>query len=174
MFHIKWWVVVVIKTSCFHMYNTFECHFKPNQKSQSDMVDLVYTPTNNDPKKLGFMYWNQVFTKRMVFIQKLPSLCPLEVSIPLMRAFKWGTAWNFSSMGTWNTKGQTFTLLNLLNKRALSWNFWLWLVIILIPFEIKLHAVPHLKGLINGIYTSSGPRGGSLYIKTMGLGKTLF
>ena len=24
------------------MYNTFECHFKPNQKSQSDMVDPVY------------------------------------------------------------------------------------------------------------------------------------
>ena len=23
------------------MYNTFECHFKPNQKSQSDMVDPV-------------------------------------------------------------------------------------------------------------------------------------
>ena len=28
-------------------------------------------------------------------------------------------------MGTWNTKGKTFTLLNLLNKRALSLNFWL-------------------------------------------------
>ena len=35
------WVVVAIKTSCFHMYNTFECHFKPNQKSQSDMTDPV-------------------------------------------------------------------------------------------------------------------------------------
>ena len=23
------------------MYNTFECHFKPNQKSQSDMTDPV-------------------------------------------------------------------------------------------------------------------------------------
>ena len=23
------------------MYDTFECHFKPNQKSQSDMVDPV-------------------------------------------------------------------------------------------------------------------------------------
>ena len=76
----------------------------------------------------------------------------------------------FLSMGTWDTKGQTFTLLNLLNKRALSWNFWLWLVIILIPFEIKLHAVPHLKGLINGICTSSGPRDGSLYA----LGKSDF
>ena len=25
------------------MYNTFECHFKPNEKSQSDMVDPVCT-----------------------------------------------------------------------------------------------------------------------------------
>ena len=39
---------------------------------------------------------------------------------------------------------------NLVNKMALSWNFWLWLVIILISFEIKLHAVPHLKALLNG------------------------
>ena len=41
MFHIKWWVFVAIKTFCFHMYDTFECHFKPNQKSQSDMTDPV-------------------------------------------------------------------------------------------------------------------------------------
>ena len=34
--------------------------------------------------------------------------------------------------------------------RALFWNFWLWLIIILMPLEIKLHAAPHLKGLING------------------------
>ena len=26
---------------CFHMYSTFECHFKPNHKKQSDMVDPV-------------------------------------------------------------------------------------------------------------------------------------
>ena len=33
------------------MYNTFECHFKPNQKSQSDMVDPVskYVASNFDP-----------------------------------------------------------------------------------------------------------------------------
>ena len=91
-----------------------------------------------------------------------------------MRAFKWDAVQNFSSMGTWDTKGQTLTLLNFLNERALSWNFWLWLVIILIPLEIKLHSVPHLKGIINGIYTSSGPRVGSLYIKTMCLEKTWF
>ena len=36
MFYIKWWVIVAIKTSCFHMYNTFECHMKPNQKCQSE------------------------------------------------------------------------------------------------------------------------------------------
>ena len=26
------------------MYNTFECHFKPNQKLQSDMTDPVMWP----------------------------------------------------------------------------------------------------------------------------------
>ena len=41
MFHIKWWVFLIIKKSCFHIYNTFECHFKPNQKSRSDMTDPV-------------------------------------------------------------------------------------------------------------------------------------
>ena len=47
--------------------------------------------------------------------------------------------------------------------------FWLFQV----PIDEKFYAVPHLKELINGIYTSSGPRGGSLYIKTMCLGKNL-
>ena len=27
------------------MYNTFECHFKPNQKLQSDMTDPVQLKT---------------------------------------------------------------------------------------------------------------------------------
>ena len=29
------------------------------------------------------------------------------------------------------------------------------------PIDEKFHAVPHLKALINGIYTSSGPRDGT-------------
>ena len=41
MFHIKWWIFVTIKIPLFLMYNTFECHFKPNHKKQSDMVDPV-------------------------------------------------------------------------------------------------------------------------------------
>ena len=39
------------------------------------------------------------------------------------------------------------------------------------PIDKKFHAVPHLKALINGIYTSCGPRDGSLCIKTMLLGR---
>ena len=27
--------------SCFHMYHDFDCHFKQDQKNQSDMVDPV-------------------------------------------------------------------------------------------------------------------------------------
>ena len=32
-----------MKKSCFHVYNKFEFHFEPNQKSQSDMTDPVIT-----------------------------------------------------------------------------------------------------------------------------------
>ena len=38
----------------------------------------------------------------------------------------------------------------------------------------KFHVVPNLKALINGIDTSSGQTDGSLYIKTMPLGKPDF
>ena len=27
---------------CFHIYNIFKCHFKPNQKCQRDMKHPVY------------------------------------------------------------------------------------------------------------------------------------
>ena len=43
MFYIKWWVFVIIKMPCFHIYNIFKCHFKPNQKCQRDMNDPVDT-----------------------------------------------------------------------------------------------------------------------------------
>ena len=42
MFYIKWWVFVIIKMPCFHIYNIFKCHFKPNQKCQRDMNDPVW------------------------------------------------------------------------------------------------------------------------------------
>ena len=48
MFYIKWWVFVIIKMPCFHIYNIFKCHFKPNQKCQRDM---------NDPVPLTFVYF---------------------------------------------------------------------------------------------------------------------
>ena len=50
MFHIKRWIFVTIKIPLFHMYNTFECHFKPNHKIQSDMVDPVW-------KSLQMKFW---------------------------------------------------------------------------------------------------------------------
>ena len=33
---------MTIKIPLFLVYNTFECHFKPNHKKQSNMVDPVY------------------------------------------------------------------------------------------------------------------------------------
>ena len=41
MFHIKWWVFVIIKMPFFHISNTFKCHFKPNQKCRRDMKHPV-------------------------------------------------------------------------------------------------------------------------------------
>ena len=32
---------MTIEIPLFLIYNTFECHFKPNHKKQSDMVDPV-------------------------------------------------------------------------------------------------------------------------------------
>ena len=73
-----------------------------------------------------------------------------DISKTLLRAFKQGTAGCFISRDIRSTSGQTFGYPTLLNKVGLFCNFWLWLVVILMPLEIKLHAVPHLKGLING------------------------
>ena len=42
-----------------------------------------------------------------------------------------------------------------------------WPLVFQVPINEKFHAVPHLKALINIIYTSSEPRDGSLYIKTL-------
>ena len=62
MFHIKWWVFVVIKTSCFHMYDTFECHFKPNQKLQSDMTDPVEGQSSPS-------CWTYVWSYLQIYVQ---------------------------------------------------------------------------------------------------------
>ena len=69
------------------------------------------------------------------------------VSLPLLRALKWGTVWTFISRDIRYTKSQTFGFPDLLNKTGLFWNFWLWRLVTLIPLEVKLHSVPHFKAL---------------------------
>ena len=114
------------------------------------------------------------FTMLFYYIEMQTRSCLPDMFLPLMRPFKWGTFWSSISRGIRNKSSQPFGYPSLLNKVGLFCNFWLWLVVILMPLEIKLHAVPHLKVLITGIYTSSGPRVGSLYVKTMGFRKTWF
>ena len=53
------------------------------------------------------------------------------------------------SRGIGSTSSQTFDHPSLLNKVGLSWNFWLWPAVILMPSEIEFCAVSHFKGLIN-------------------------
>ena len=45
------------------------------------------------------------------------------MSLPLLRALKWGTVWTFISRGIRNTKSQTFGFPDLLNKICLFCNF---------------------------------------------------
>ena len=47
------------------------------------------------------------------YVKLLQGSCRPDMFLSLMRAFKWGTALNFSPMDTWNTKGQAFTLLKI-------------------------------------------------------------
>ena len=81
----------------------------------------------------------------------------------LSRAFKRGTAWCFISRDNKNTSSQTFGYPSLLNKIGLFCNFWIDTVVILMPLEIKLHAAPHLKGLINCENISGWQERGSTY-----------
>ena len=76
--------------------------------------------------------------------------CLPDMFLPLIGPFKWGIAWSSISRGIGYTSSQTFDHPSLLNKVGLFCNFWLWLAVILMPLEIKLHAIPHFKGLING------------------------
>ena len=89
------------------------------------------------------------FTMLFYYIEMPTRSCLPDMFLPLMRPFKWGTAWSSISRGIRNTSSQTFDHTSLLNKIGLFCNFLLWLVVILMPLETKLHAVPHLKGLIN-------------------------
>ena len=61
-----------------------------------------------------------------------------DISKTLLRAFKQGTAGCFISRDIRSTSGQTFGYPTLLNKVGLFCNFWLWLLVILMPLEIYL------------------------------------
>ena len=64
MFHIKWLVFVIIKMPCFYIYNTFNCHFKPNQKCQSDMNDPVCLCSSKDCKGTAHLSWTYCFSQK--------------------------------------------------------------------------------------------------------------
>ena len=43
--------------------------------------------------------WNGCFSRVLGICKLLPHLCPCMASSPLLRPFKWGTVWSFSSRG---------------------------------------------------------------------------
>ena len=104
---------------------------------------FTLTPINTRPI---CSVWSKIGTfQRSLVHMKSPSI--IYMSLPLLRALRWGTVWTFISRGIRNTKSQTFSFLDLLNKTGLFCNFWLWHLVTLIPIEIKLHSVPHFKAL---------------------------
>ena len=91
-----------------------------------------------------------------------------------MRPFKWGTAWSFISKGIRiiTSQSQKFQESALLLSKFKSVK--VWPLVSQVPIDEKFHAVPHFKALTNGFGTCSGQMDGSLYMKTMGLGKIWF
>ena len=47
-------------------------------------------------------------------------------------------------------------LTSLVNTYGIFWNFWIWLLVILMPVEMKLHIVPHLKAFDIGYLVVKG------------------
>ena len=91
-----------------------------------------------------------------------------------MRPFKWGTTWSFilRDIRVITSQSQKFKKRPiLLSKLELSE---VWLLVFLMPLEIKLHAVPHLEGLINGWNISGRQDLGSTYTKKNSFENTLF
>ena len=97
------------------------------------------------------------------YVKVLPHSCQPDMFWPLMRPFKWGTAWSFISKDIRNTSSQIFGYPSLLHKVDLFWYFLLWLVVILMSLEVELHAVPQFKGLINGENISGRQQCGSTF-----------
>ena len=83
MFYIKWWVFVIIKMPCFHIYNIFKCHFKPNQKCQRDMKHPVrlakaggrgYSPPPQPPISGGPDVWTSFSEGSVIPTSKISRL----------------------------------------------------------------------------------------------------
>ena len=91
-----------------------------------------------------------LFNSVFCYVKLLPRSCLPDMFLPLIRPFKWGTAQGFASGGIRITTSQ----IQKYQKRPTSLSKLgspkVWLLVFLIPLEIEFHAVPHLKGLING------------------------
>ena len=115
MFHIKWWVFLIIKKSCFHIYNTFECHFKPNQKSRSDMTDPVHIDVSKYfPKTVVFslstFLSNSYHFRPIIFNHqwsKIKSIKKWEVAGILMSFLRDMITWNPICICLWSVRANT-------------------------------------------------------------------
>ena len=92
-------------------------------------------------------------------------LCPppSNMSSLLFRALKWGTVRSFISKGIKGTRPQSQRFQKrpvLLSKFGKSK---VWLFVVLMPLEVKLHTVPHFKAFNSGEDISGGEGHGSTF-----------
>ena len=75
---------------------------------------------------------------------------PPDMSLPLLKALKWGTVWSFTSRGKKVTRfqSQKFQKRPILLSKFVKPKVCLFAI--LMPLKIKLHTVPHFKALNSG------------------------
>ena len=91
------------------------------------------------------MFWNEFFSYGKVLLRS----CLLDMSLQSMRPLKWDTAQHSISKGIRITAGQSQKFQKRPTLVSKHEQPKVWLHIFVMPLEIELHAVPHLKGHID-------------------------
>ena len=90
----------------------------------SDKFFLQITMARIKMGQIAFYILKSGFSKSKVFIWRLPPLVLLEVHIPLIPPFQWGTAWSFISKGIRIITSQRFQESALLLSKFKSVKVW--------------------------------------------------
>ena len=126
-----------------------------NEYCQFTMIDIITVLSEWNWIKLILCTKQPKFTMLFYYIEMPTRSCLPDMFLPLMRPFKWGTAWSSISRGIRITTSP----IQKLQQRPTLWSKlrWpkTWLIVFLMSLEIELHAVPHLKDFID-VWNISG------------------